>query len=294
MGNVVGSNIANVLLILGVSALIIPLAVAQQLIRLDVPLMIGLSVLVWLMSFDGVINRLDGLVLAAGGIIYTIFAIWQSRKESKAVRQEFERQFGTKTSPGYQQLALQIGLVIAGLILLVIGANWLVNGAVIIANYFGVSELIIGLTIVAVGTSLPEAATSVVAAMRGERDIAVGNIIGSNIFNILIVLGFTSVVAVNGINVSLPAFYFSIPVMIAVAIACLPVFFTGNLIARWEGLLFLGYYIAYIGYLLLSATQSQAIEPFTALIGIVLPLTAITLAISVLRNVITNRQTKQI
>lgn len=294
LGNVVGSNIANVLLILGISALIIPLSVAQQLIRLDVPLMIGLSILMWLMGIDGVIGHLDGIILVAGGLTYTVFAIWQSRKESNAVKQEFEQQFGAKSS-GFWHTVLQPGYIVVGIALLITGANWLVDGAVAVATLLGVSQLIIGLTIVAVGTSLPEAATSVVAAIRGERDIAVGNIIGSNIFNILIVLGLTGVVAQNGINVPTPALHFDIPVMIAVAVACLPVFFTGNLINRWEGLLFLGYYAAYIGYMLIQATENQLLNVFTIIItGLFLPLTIFLLITPILQILRANRRAKLI
>jgi len=295
LGNVIGSNIANILLILGVSALIIPLVVAHQLIRLDVPIMIGLSILVWIMGFDGVIGRLDGLILVAGGITYTVFAIWQSRKENKLATQEFEQEFGGKAKTGIGHILLQIGFIIAGLILLVQGANWLVNGAVTLAKLLGISELVIGLTIVAVGTSLPEAATSVVAAIKGERDIAVGNIIGSNIFNILIVLGLTGVVATNGINVPTAALYFNIPVMIAVAVVCLPIFFTGSLISRWEGLLFLGSYAAYLGYLLLSTTQNQGLDTFDIIItGLILLLTVVVLIIPTFRAVKTNRMAKHV
>ena len=199
IGNVVGSNIANVLLILGVSALITPLIVAQQLIRLDVPIMIGLSVLVLVMGLDGGIGRIDGLILFAGAIAYTVFVIRQSRKENKAVQQEYEQEFGSSpVKMGARGIAIDLGRIVAGLALLVLGANWLVDGAIAAARFFGVSELVIGLTIVAVGTSLPEVATSVTASLRGERDIAVGNIIGSNIFNILLIVG--SVAAIRPIE----------------------------------------------------------------------------------------------
>jgi cation:H+ antiporter len=286
IGNVVGSNIANVLFILGISALITPLVVAQQLIRLDVPLMIGLSVLVLLMGLDGRIGRFDGLILFAGAIAYTGFVIRQSRKENKAVQKEYEQHIGSsQAGTGLKQVLINLGLIAAGLALLVLGANWLVDGAVVTARLFGVSELIIGLTVVAVGTSMPEVATSVMASIRGERDIAVGNIIGSSIFNIVTVLGLSSLVASAGINVSTAALYFDIPVMIAAAVACLPIFFTGSLIARWEGFLFLGYYIAYTLYLLLNATQHEVLVAFsTVMLAFVLPLTAVTLLISVVRT----------
>ncbi|MDX1520379.1 MAG: calcium/sodium antiporter [Anaerolineae bacterium] len=286
IGNVVGSNIANVLLILGVSALITPLMVAQQMIRLDVPIMIGLSVLLLVMGLDGGIGRIDGLILFAGAIVYTVFVIRQSRKENKAVQQEYEQQFGSSpVKLGVGRIAIDLGRIGAGLALLVLGANWLVEGAIAAARFFGVSELVIGLTVVAVGTSLPEVATSVTASLRGERDIAVGNIIGSNIFNIVTVLGLTGLVTSSGVNVSMAALHFDIPVMIAVAVACLPIFFTGSQISQWEGFMFLGYYVAYTLYLLLNATDHQSLPAFnTIMLIFVLPLTVITLLISLMRS----------
>lgn len=290
IGNVVGSNIANVLLVLGLSAVITPLVVAQQLIRLDVPLMIGLSVLVLLLGLDGQIGRFDGVILFAGAIAYTVFAIRQSRKETRAIRQEYEREFGDGHKTDFKHVTLQVAFIIGGLFLLGLGANWLIDGAIAIATLLGVSRLIIGLTIVAVGTSLPEVATSVIASIRGERDIAVGNIIGSNIFNILTVLGLSGVVSSTGVTISASALSFDIPVMIAVAVACLPIFFTGHLIARWEGLLFLGYYVVYIFYLFLNATQHQSLAFFnTIMLTFVIPLTIITLLVSLFRSKIQNR-----
>lgn len=196
IGNVVGSNIFNVLFILGVSALIVPLGVSQQLVRFDVPLMVGLSILVWLMAgFDGAIDRTDGLCLVAGLAAYTIFAIVQSRKEQAAIKAEYEAEFGIdeKRFTG-RQVLLNFVLLVAGLTLLILGARWFVDSAVTIARLLGVSELIIGLTIVAVGTSLPEVATSIMAAIHGERDIAVGNVVGNNMFNIMAVLGVSSTI----------------------------------------------------------------------------------------------------
>jgi cation:H+ antiporter len=284
LGNVVGSNIFNVLFILGISAIIAPLVVAQQLVRLDVPLMIGVSALLLVLGLDGSINRLDGALLFAGMLSYTAFAIRQSRRESKQVQAEYEQEYGSTEKPGGLQILLQLVFVAAGLALLVVGSNWLVDGAVAIAQSFGVSELVIGLTIIAAGTSLPEVATSILAAIRGERDIAVGNVVGSNIFNILAVLGLSSLVAPDGINVAQSAITFDIPIMIAVALACLPIFFTGFTIARWEGFLFLGYYIAYTLFLILAATQHDALPAFSGALGLfALPLTVVTLVVLALR-----------
>lgn len=285
LGNVVGSNIFNVLFILGVSAVIIPLVVAQQLVRLDVPLMIGMSVLIYLLGLDGRIGRLEGALLFAAIIAYTMFLIRQSRKEGKEVQEEYSQEFGDGRARGAAQYLLNLVLVVAGLALLVLGARWLVDSAVSLARLLGLSELIIGLTIIAAGTSMPEVATSIVAAARGERDIAVGNVVGSNIFNLLAVLGLTSLIAPNGVSVPAPALAFDIPVMIAVAVACLPIFFTGFRIARWEGALFLAYYAAYVLYLILDATQHDALPLFSsAMLLFVVPLTALTLLVLVVRE----------
>lgn len=280
VGNVVGSNIFNVLFILGLAALITPLVVAQQLIRLDVPLLIGASILMYLLALDGRVGRLDGLLLFSGVVAYTVLSIVRSRRESAAVQAEYIQEFGAAQPLSKGGILLDLALIAVGLVLLVLGSRWLVDGAVAIARFFGLSELIIGLTIVAVGTSLPEVAATVIASLKGERDIAVGNVIGSNLFNILAVLGVTALVAPGGVAVSNSALHLDIPVMIVVAVACLPIFFTGHLIARWEGALFLGYYLAYTAYLILSATQHALLPAFSnALLGFVLPLTFITLAV---------------
>lgn len=288
LGNVVGSNIFNVLFILGISALIAPLIVAQQLIRLDVPIMIGVSLVLFLLALDGSISRLDGLLLTAGAVVYTIFSIRLSRKESAQVKAEYAAEYGTSPLKinTWRQVAARVVFILAGLGLLVLGARWLVDSVSLMAKATGVSDLVIGLTIVAAGTSLPEVATSIVAAIRGERDIAVGNVIGSNIYNILAILGVSSLVATDGIKVAPAAETFDIPVMIAASVACLPIFFTGHLIARWEGVLFFGYYVAYTLYLILNAVQHDSLPMFsTAMWMFVIPLTVITMLVSVLRAV---------
>ncbi len=284
LGNVVGSNIANVLLILGLSAVITPLIVKQKLVRRDVPLMIGVSFLPLLFGWDGKIGRLEGLLMATGIIAYTVFAIRTSRRESGDVQDEYAAEFGARGGFEIKRAFVSIGLVVVGLGSLLLGAKWLVNGAVSIARALGLSELVIGLTVIAVGTSLPEVATSVVASLRGERDIAVGNVVGSNLFNILSVLGFTALAGRSGVSVPAAALRFDIPFMIAVAFACLPIFFTGYRISRWEGALFLAYYAAYTVYLLLDAMQHFALRAYNlALVGFVMPLTAITLILLAVR-----------
>ncbi|MFZ5661011.1 MAG: calcium/sodium antiporter [Pseudomonadota bacterium] len=284
LGNVVGSNIFNVLFILGLSAVITPLLVAQQLVRLDVPVMIGVSLLVLGLGLDGAFSRPEGGLLVAGLAAYTAFLIRQSRRESQAVQTEYAQEFGAAAPAAKRSRLLNLALLAGGLGLLVLGSRWLVTGAVAFAQALGVSELVIGLTLVAAGTSMPEVATSLIAALRGQRDIAVGNVVGSNIFNLLGVLGLTAVVAPNGVPVSDAVLGFDLPVMIAVAVACLPIFLSGHLIARWEGFVFLGYYAAYTTYLILESAQHDALPLFSTVMGaFVLPLTAITLLLVLLR-----------
>ncbi|MVW74718.1 calcium/sodium antiporter [Pseudomonas xionganensis] len=282
IGNVIGSNIANVLLVLGATALVAPLIVSRQLIRLDVPIMIGASLVVYALAWDGALSRLEGLLLFAGVVSYTAFLVISSRRDKSAAEadDEFVKEFGLDEPAKPHAWAINLGLIIAGLVLLVAGSNFLVEGAVSLARALGLSELVIGLTVIAIGTSLPELATSIIAAFKGERDIAVGNIVGSNIFNLLCVLGLTALVSPQAVAVAANALAFDFPVMIAVAVACLPIFFAGYRINRWEGLLFLAYYVAYTVYLVLSSTGRPFAEVFgDAMLGYALPLTAITLVI---------------
>jgi cation:H+ antiporter len=233
-------------------------------------------VLALLLALDGRIGRVDGTVLLLLAIAYTAFVVRQGRREGKAIASAREVVVEVPVRPHWGRDVL---LIVGGLVLLVLGARWLVASATTIARDLGISELVIGLTIVAAGTSLPEVATSVVASLRGERDIAVGNVVGSNLFNVLMVLGLAGELAPGGLAVSPAVLRFDLPVMVAVAVACLPIFFTGHLVARWEGALFLGYYALYLAYLLLSATGHAALGPFrAAMLWFVLPLTAITLA----------------
>lgn len=288
LGNVVGSNIFNVLFILGLSAMIVPLRVSQQLIRIDVPLMIGVSILVLVLALDGGIGRLDGLLLVGGLIAYTVLAIVMSRRERADIQAEYEAEFGLKKEvQGGGKIVVNLILVAAGLGLLVLGSKWFVDSAIVIARSLGVSELVIGLTIVAAGTSMPELATSIMAAIRGERDIAVGNVVGSNIFG---VLGISSVVSVDGVKVTAAALQMDIPVMIAVAAACLPVFFVGHVISRWNGVMFFAYYIAYTASFVIGETIPGYHRTYAlVMLGLVIPLTVITLLTGVVRSMRDNK-----
>ncbi len=289
VGNIVGSNICNFLLILGIAASVTPLFVVQQLVRLDVPILIGVSVLLYILGFDGTLTRIEGLGLFMIGIIYTVFLIYKSRKEGAEVTEEYDGEYGDadsgKSAAGWIK---NISFIIAGLVLLTVGSQWLVDGAVAFARVLGLSELVIGLTVVAIGTSLPEVATSVMASLRGERDIAVGNVVGSSLYNILLVLGLTTSLTTGGIVVAASAINFDIPVMIVVTFAALPIFFTGHIIKRWEGALFLAYYACYLAYLLMKSAEHSALPYFGgAMLLFVIPLTFITiivLAVRALRN----------
>jgi cation:H+ antiporter len=282
IGNIIGSNILNVLLILGAAAVIAPLVVNAQLIRQEVPVMVAATLLVFLLASDRGVSRTDGVVLFALLIAYSAFLVVQSRRETSATRAEYAEAVEGSVEPGDAGHWLRnVALVAGGLALLVLGAQTLVDAAVTISAILGVPQLIVGLTVVAAGTSLPEVATSIVATVRGERDIAVGNVVGSNTFNLLGVLGLSALVAPGDITVPSSALAFDLPVMTAVAVACLPVFFTGRTIARWEGAVFLGYYVAYTTYLVLATQRHEATEAFSdAMLGFVLPLTLLTLAVS--------------
>ncbi len=283
LGNVVGSNIFNLLCVLGASALAAPLVVSRELVIREVPLLIAISGLFWLLALDGRISHIDGAVLVAILIVYTVVLIRYSRGHPGAV--EVPPVAAAPARDVMRQRWAQVLAVIAGLALLMLGSHWLVEAAVAFARWLGVSDLVIGLTIVAAGTSLPEAATSVMAALRGQRDIAVGNIIGSCLFNLLAVLGITAVVAPAGLIVAPALLAFDIEVMVAAAIACLPIVFTRHLIARWEGALFLFYYAAYSTYLILYSQQHDALDEFSlVMVTVVIPLTLLTFAVVVIRE----------
>lgn len=273
IGNVVGSNIFNVLFILGVTALISPLVVHERIIFLEVPLMIVVSVVLFVMTLGGTLTRIEGILLFAGLVGYLLFLIRQSRKEGKDVQAEYEAEY-SETDKTPSTVIRDVIFVIAGLALLIAGSELFVNGAVEIAESLGVSQLVIGLTIVAIGTSLPEVATSILASLKGERDIAIGNVVGSNIFNILGVLGITAIVSSNGVAAADAAINFDIPIMTGVAIILAPIIFTKREVSPWEGILFLGYYVAYTAYLILDSNgHSQAGNFRIAMLGVVVPLT---------------------
>jgi cation:H+ antiporter len=284
IGNVVGSNIFNVWFILGVCALVAPLFINRQIIRQEVPIMIGATLLLVGFMFDGAINRVEALIMFVLLVAYTVFLVVQSRRESKTSQAEGGDDIDM-SSTWDRHWGVQIILVIVGLALLVQGSNWFVEAAIIVAKAMGVSELVIGLTIVAAGTSMPEVATSIMATIRGQRDIAVGNVIGSSTFNILGVLGLTGIVAPTSLAVAPSILTFDMWVMLAVAVACLPVFFTGREIARWEGGVFLGYYAAYTAYLILMSQEHDALPMLSnVMLWFVVPITIVTIIASLTKT----------
>jgi cation:H+ antiporter len=287
IGNVVGSNILNVLFILGISALIAPLVVNIQLIRQEVPIMLGVSLLLLLLALDGQLSFWDGAMLFGLMLAYTVFLIVQSRRQTQAAQDELAQELKPAEAGTWDShWAAQAGLIAAGLVALVLGSDYLVQASVVFAKAIGVSDVVIGLTIVALGTSMPEVATSIAAALKGERDIAVGNTVGSNTFNILGCLGLSGLVSGEiGLSVAQSILAFDIWIMLAVALACLPVFMTGREIARWEGGVFLGYYIAYVAYLIMAAQQHAALEAFSGvMLSFVVPLTVVTLVVTMIRR----------
>jgi len=287
VGNVVGSNIVNILFILGLSAVLVPLVVKRQLVRFDIPVMVGMSVLLLLVSLDGQVSLVDGALLLAGLVLHSVLSVMIGRRDaSLAARRPADFTIPSTPSTGPiaiprpVRLPLAFMFLVGGVGLLVFGAQLLVDGAVNIATGFGVSSLVVGLTVVAIGTSLPELAASLAAVRRKETDIAVGNIVGSNIFNIGMVLGMPAMIFGQGIPVPAPAIALDMPLMLAAAVALVPIAFTGFIVARWEGGLFVVLYVAYATYLVLAATAHSALQGFTDVMLIfVLPLVGITLIV---------------
>lgn len=288
VGNVVGSNIANILFVLGLTAVFGALTVRLQLIRADIPVMIVFSVLMVVLALDGTLSALEGGLLMVLLVVYLIALIVFARRQQRrgAAPDTAEAEHDDDDGPGPHRTRLRatttrsvltdLVLVAVGVAMLVAGAQLLVAGATDIAEAFGVSDLIIGLTVVAIGTSLPELATSIIAVLRGEREMAVGNLVGSNIFNIGAVLGVTAIIAPGGISIDSAAVNFDMPVMVATALVLLPLAFTGQAIARWEGVLLFALYVCYVAYLVLGASQHAALGPFSATMAwFVLPVTAV-------------------
>lgn len=308
VGNVVGSNIANVLMILGSSAIILPLLVKVQLVRIDIPFMAALSILFLLLAIDGGFSRVDGLILLVLLVLYIAVAIILSRRDGHVddlrgpgasiatasagrVGQTARKTGDTMTEAvedveARGSIGRDVVLVLIGVVLLVVGANILVKGATGIATAFGVSDLIVGLTVVAIGTSLPELATSIVAVRRGQRDLAVGNVVGSNIFNIGAVAGMAAMISPTGLPVPESALALDIPLMIAASVVLLPLAFTGSVIARWEGGLLVALYVSYLLYTVLAAAERPILQGFTTvMLWFITPLVVLTVISTVIHEI---------
>ncbi|MBI2373353.1 MAG: calcium/sodium antiporter [Deltaproteobacteria bacterium] len=284
MGNVVGSNVFNVLVLLGLSALVTPLTVTAQIVRQEVPVMIAVSFLLYGFAVNGTISRVEGVVLFSLLVIYTFVLVRQSRRESQGVGAEYGKERHVAAKSWADTMLGQGALIAAGLALLVLGARWLVEGATDIARSLGVSELVIGLTIVAAGTSLPEVAASVTAVLRGQRDIAIGNAVGSNTFNILSVLGLSAMVAPAPLLVSSDLLEFDLAVMVGAAMVTLPICVTGQ-VARWQGGLLLMYYASYTTYLVLDAQESGVPSTFGWVIrSLVVPISVFVILVAAVRS----------
>ncbi len=290
LGNVVGSNIFNILVILGASAVVAPLTVQRQLVRLDLPVLLGSAALVAILLSDGALGRVDGVLLFGLAVVYTGLLIrLGGRPNASATGDGSHPEPLVSAAPADTQITqpffYQLLFVAVGVGMLLVGARLLVDGASAIALQLGASELVVGLTVVAAGTSLPEVATSLLAAWRGQRDIAVGNVVGSNSFNALFVLGAGGAVAPAPIDVPPGLLTFDVPVMLAVSLACFPIFFTGWSISRREGVVFLLYYAAYLAYLVAHVSDHPAQEVIqTGVLVYAVPLTVGTLALMVWRQ----------
>ena len=290
LGNVLGSNVFNILFILGITAVFAPIVIAEQLIRKDAPILLGVSLLAFALALDGNLGLFDGIILLFCLAGYTVFAIGQSRSESREVQNEYAQEFAEKEPRTLNKRLTNLSFILAGLSLLVLGSRWLVDSAVIIARILGVSELVMGLTIIAVGTSLPEVATSIIAVLKKESDIAVGNAVGSNIFNLLGVLGLGALIAPDGIPVTGRVLQFDFLVMVFVALVTLPIFYIDSRISRIEGALLFGYYISYITYVVLDAVKSSALPAVTLFITFFTPITFIALIVAAARSSRSRRQ----
>ena len=246
VGNVVGSNICNLVLILGLCALVTPVATTSQIVRMDIPIMIAVTAFAIFLLSNGTLTRTDGTLLATLLLAYVIFSIRLARRQPADA---LGAEFGEAVKVSKRGLAVDLLMVAGGLVLLIFGARFLVDGAVIIARAFGWSEALIGLTVIAIGTSLPELATSLVAAVKKEADIALGNIVGSNIFNLLGILGITAMVttlAESGISL------IDYAVMAVFALVLWPMAYHQKRITRLEGAILLAGYATYVSWLVLS------------------------------------------
>jgi cation:H+ antiporter len=253
VGNIVGTNLVNILFILGLSALLVPVAFQRRTLKFDLPAMTAAAVVLYLLALDGTLGLADGLLLIAGGVAYTWALLRVSRRDAVEKTTDKAGVDAGLMQDSHRPLHDTVALLV-GMLVIVLGAELLVNGAVSSAESLGVSEAVVGLTVVAIGTSAPELVTTLVSTVRGDRDIAIGNLLGSSIYNIAVVLGLTVIVAPNGVPVPDEVLSADLVLLVVVALASVPVFLSGARIARAEGVLFVVTYISYLAWLLLTRT----------------------------------------
>ena len=252
VGNIAGTNIVNILFILGLSAAIRPMPLKLKSIKTEMFTMVFAAILLFILSLDGRINTWDGILMFALGIIYLIVIVRTSRNEPQFVQQEFAEEFEASTpneKANFKIWSWNFMLLFCGIIATIYGAEKLIDGAVSMAQHFGMSDALIGLTIIAIGTSAPELATTIVGTIKNERDVAIGNLLGSSIINIFIILGIAGFFTPNGINVSEEILWFDLPLAALVALICYPVFRSDQMVSRKEGILFVSLYVLYLCYL---------------------------------------------
>lgn len=253
VGNVAGANLFVMLVVFSLSAIIRPLPLHLQIFKLELPMIVFAAVLLWVLALDGVLSRVDGFIMLSAGIFYTLALIRLTRRASQLAKEEFREEYGPETvkptRPSWLGKARYAAMLVAGMALTVGGAECLVRGAVEIASSLGISATVIGLTIVAMGTSAPELVTTIVSTIRDERDVAIGNLLGSGIYNILMILSVPCILSPVGLPVEPEMLWFDIPLMAIVALGAVPVFLSGHRISRAEGALGIAIYLAYMGWI---------------------------------------------
>lgn len=285
VGSIIGSNIANILLVLGLAATFGTIHVAFRSVRTDIPVMIAASLAFVIFSLDGQLSRRDGLLFVTGLVVFVYWTLKSATRSSQSDKTASDTTVSSRPLYDLRFLVGSLLALIAGIGGLALAARFVVAGAERIAVSLGVPELIVGLTIVALGTSAPEIVTTLVAAVQGRRDLAVGSAVGSNIFNILLVLGASSLVAPQGISIGDTALTLDLPVMVAAAVACLPLVLWDKKFDRLEGIVFVGFYGAYLLFLVLDAIDHEAKQLFVVtVVGLALPAAAVAIGVATARH----------
>jgi cation:H+ antiporter len=249
VGNIVGTNLVNILLVLGLSALLVPVVFDRATLRYDLPAMAAAALALYLLSASGTLSRLEGVGLLLAGLGYLVARVWISMREEAGSTQPEPRpdRHGAESRP-----MREVTYLLTGMVVVVAGAELLVDGAVTSARSVGVSDAVIGLTVVAIGTSAPELVTTSMSTLRGDRELAIGNLIGSSILNITVILGLTATVAPYGVPVPDDVLAADLVLLVAVTAAAVPALMSGSRMTRGEGAIFVGTYLAYLSWLILA------------------------------------------